>query len=273
TVSPTIYAPHLARQKLQMQPQPELGQSRAMLAPSAFLRFAHTAMRNPQNSFLVARAGYEADCNLLDDVPKVDGFYSIVPHEWSEVRQLLYGTPNANYPQVEDFLGVSQITATNDIYQWQSRPNFLPLVTAGQKPIYVDHYSLDTPLARLDFDGSKIVFLLEETKSFVTVSKQTSARILNSNFKTQSVDIEAEADEPSLVVVAQTYYHNWRAFVDGNPTPLLQANHAFQAVQIPAGRHRIKLIYCDRAFEIGAVISMATLCGCIIVLILCRKKI
>jgi hypothetical protein len=50
------------------------------------------------------------------------------------------------------------------------------------------------------------------------------------------VDIEAEAAEPSLVVVAQTYYHDWRADVDGQPTHLLRANHAFQAVQVPAAR-------------------------------------
>ncbi len=272
TAPATIYAPNLAREKLQLRPQPELGKSRAMLLPSVFLRFVHTAIRNPQNNFLVGRVGGEADCNLLDEIPKVDGFYSVLPREWSEVRLLLYGTPNANYPAVEDFLGVSQITATNDIYQWQSRPNFFPLVTAGQKPVFVERYTLDTPLSRPDFDGRKIVFLLEQTKSFVTVSNQTSARILDSNFKTRSVDIEAEADEPSLVVIAQTYYHNWQAFVDGNPTPLLQANHAFQAVQISAGKHRIQLIYEDRAFEIGAVISVIALCGCLGALFFFRKK-
>jgi uncharacterized membrane protein YfhO len=76
------------------------------------------------------------------------------------------------------------------------------------------------------------------------------------------VDVEVEAQEPSLVVVAQTYYHNWRAEVDGNPTPLLRANVAFQAVQIPAGRHAIHLFYRDRAFEIGAAISICAWVFC-----------
>ena len=92
-------------------------------------------------------------------------------------------------------------------------------------------------LTQPDFDGSKIVFLPPEAKPLVTATNQTNARVMNSKFATQRVDIEVEAAEPSLVVVAQTWYHNWRAYVDGQPAPLLRANHAFQAVQVPAGRH------------------------------------
>src|SRR5258705_3996707 len=33
------------------------------------------------------------------------------------------------------------------------------------------------------------------------------------------------------------------------------ANYAFQAVEIPAGRHRLLLVYRDRAFFAGAIIS------------------
>jgi uncharacterized membrane protein YfhO len=89
---------------------------------------------------------------------------------------------------------------------------------------------------------------------------------LNSKFGTQTVDAEVEAAEPSLIVVAQTYYHNWRAEIDGHPTPLLRANVAFQAVQVPAGSHKIHLAYVDRAFEIGAAIAIAAWPGCLIVL-------
>jgi uncharacterized membrane protein YfhO len=80
--------------------------------------------------------------------------------------------------------------------------------------------------------------------------------VLSSKFGTQRADIEVESAEPALVVVAQTYYHDWRAYVDGRPALLLRANHAFQAIQIPAGRHSIRLAYEDRAFQLGAVISI-----------------
>jgi uncharacterized membrane protein YfhO len=50
--------------------------------------------------------------------------------------------------------------------------------------------------------------------------------------------------------------------VDGQPARLLRANVAFQAVQMPAGKHRIHLAYRDRVFEIGAALSLVTLLAC-----------
>jgi hypothetical protein len=272
--TPTIYTSGLAREKLAMNPQPELGKSRAMLTPMAEWQFVHSAISSPQNNFLVGRLAYGADCNLLDAVPKVGGFFSLTPRENDDVLSLFYTRTNADFPGLEDFMGVSQISAPDQIYHWQSRSNFLPLVTAGQKPVFLDDAKTLQAMTQNDFDGSKIVLLPPEDKSIVTVLNQTSDKVLNSQFGNQTVDIGVEAAEPSLVVVAQTYYHNWHAFVDGHETPLLRANHAFQAVQIPAGRHHLRLAYDDKAFETGAAVSIAAWLGCLICLFrLSRRKV
>jgi hypothetical protein len=255
TVPPSVFELNLANTKLAMQPQPALGESRAMVSPKAFMDFINFALKDPKNNFLAKRLGFCADCNLLDDVPKTDGFFSLTPRESDGLISLLYGATNADFPRLNDFMGVSQITAPDEFFHWQSRSNFLPLVTAGQKPIFLDDAKTLQALAQNDFDGGRMVFLPPEAKSFVTVSNQTSAKIVNSKFGNQTVNIEVEAQEPSLVVVAQTYYHDWHVYVDGQPTPLLRANYAFQAFQIPAGEHKIHLAYEDRAFEIGATIS------------------
>ena len=202
---------NLARTKLAMQPQPELGGSRAMLSPAAALELTRFAVSDAKNNFLAKRLGYCANANLLDGVPKVDGFFSLTPREFDGLLSHVYGMTNADFSRLEDFMGVSQTTAPANLLAWQARTNFLPLVTAGQKPVFLDDTNTLWAFGRNDFDGNKIVFLPPEAKSLVTVSNQTIARILNSKFGNQTVDIEAEAAEPSLVVVAQTYYHNWRA--------------------------------------------------------------
>jgi hypothetical protein len=268
------YDLNLARTELAMNPQPELGGSRAMLTPMAIHQFVHSAVASPQNTFLIGRLAYGADCNLLDTVPKVDGFLSLMPRECDDFQSLLYTATNADFPRLDDFMGVSQMTAPDQIYHWQSRSNFLPLVTAGQKPAFLDDAGTLGALTQPDFDGGKIVFLPPDEKPFVTVTNQTSARILNSKFGNQTVDVEVEAAQPSLVVVAQTYYHNWQAVVDGLPAQLLRANHAFQAVEVPAGRHQIHFYYRDGAFEAGAAVSIVAWLGCLICLArLTRKKI
>jgi hypothetical protein len=266
TAPATIYDLNLARTRLAMIPQPELGGSRAMLTPMAEWQFVHSAIASPQNNFLIGRLAYGADCNLLDAVPKVDGFYSLTPRENDDVLSLFYTRTNANFPGLEDFMGVSQISAPDQIYHWQARSNFLPLVTAGQKPVLLDDDKTIEALTQPGFNGNKIVFLPPESKLLVTVTNETGARVTNVRFGNQNVDADIVAAEPSLVVVSQTYYHDWRAYVDGRQTPLLRANDAFQAIQVPAGTHQIRLAYEDRAFKTGAAFSIAAWLLCLICL-------
>lgn len=255
TVPPGVYTPDLARRQLAMEPQPKLGGSRAMVSPRAFMQFIQLALRSPQKNYLAKRLGYCADCNLLDAVPKVDGFFSLTPRQNNDLISLIYGTTN-DFPRLDDFLGVSQITASDEVFHWLPRKTFLPLVTAGQQPIVLDDWNTVHLLANSNFNGARLVFLGQEDKPFVTVTNAAAVRVLSSKFQLNSVKIEAASPAPALVVVAQTYYHDWRATVDGRSVPLLRANYAFQAVEMPQGRHSVVLRYQDRAFEIGALLSI-----------------
>ena len=272
TVPSSVYELNLARKKLAMQPQPALGESRAMVTPTAAMDFIRFALSDPKNNYLAKRLGFCANCNLLDAVPKVDGFFSLVPRESDGLISLLYGATNANFPRLNDFLGVSQITAPDEFFHWQPRQTFLPLVTAGQKPVFLDDPGTLRAFTQPDFDGGKMVFLPSEAKSLVTVTNQTAARVLSSQFKAQRVDIEVEAAESSLVVVAQMYYHNWRVYVDDRPAHLLRANYAFQAFQVPEGRHRVRLVYEDRVFQFGAAVSVCMAVNCLIFLRWLRQR-
>ena len=69
-----------------------------------------------------------------------------------------------------------------------------------------------------------------------------------------------------MVVIAQSFYHNWRAFVDGQQVRLWRANYAYQALEIPAGQHEVTLVYRDRAFYLGAVASALSLALCFVLL-------
>ncbi|HXF11164.1 MAG TPA: YfhO family protein [Desulfuromonadaceae bacterium] len=267
--SPGIYASDLVRKKLALDPSPEAGISRVMPTPASVDRFAHTATSIPENNFLVGRLGCQADCNLLDHIPKVDGFYSLVPHDWAPVRMLLYNE-SANVSQLEDFLGVCQVTATNDIYQWQSRSNYSPLITTGQKAIVADDTAVLQAMTQPDFDGRKVVYLAPAPGA--TNVPAARGRIVKTDFGNHRVEIDADASEPSVVVVAQTYYRHWQAFVDDRPATLFRANVAFQAVPIPAGPHHVRLQYIDRTFRAGLAVALVTLLVCAAMTVFCHRK-
>jgi uncharacterized membrane protein YfhO len=60
--------------------------------------------------------------------------------------------------------------------------------------------------------------------------------------------------------------------VDGQAAPVWRANHAFQTLEVPAGQHSVKLVYEDRSFRIGAVISGFSVFVCAVTWIGSRKK-
>ena len=272
TVSPSVYESNLIRTKLAMHPQPELGGARAMLAPAAALELTRFAVSDPKNNFLAKRLGYCANANLLDAVPKVDGFFSLTPREYDRLLTFIYSVTNADFGRLEDFMGVAQITAPGELLKWQARPAALPLLTAGQQPVFLDDPAALVALARNDFDGRKTVFLPPSEKNFVNVSNQTAAKILSARFGIQPVDTEVFAAAPTLAVVAQTYYHHWHVKIDGQPARLLRANVAFQAVQIPAGKHRLHFYYADSAFAIGQLISLLMWVICAVVFLVLLRR-
>jgi hypothetical protein len=255
-----------------MSPQPELGGSRAMLSPAAALELTRFAVRDAKYNFLAKRIGYCADVNLLDAVPKVDGFFSLAPREFDNLLSAIYNITNGNWPALENFMGVSQYTSSTNVLGWQSRAGFLPLISAGQRPVFLDETNTVWALARGDFDGAITVILPQSAKSAVAVSNQTTAKIMGPKFGTQTVDFEVETAAPTLTVIAQAYYHDWRAEVDGQAVPLLRANGAFQAVPVPAGAHRVRLFYEDRAFQIGAAVSLCMWVNCVVAFLAFERR-
>jgi hypothetical protein len=196
-------------------------------------------------------------------VPKVNGFFSLYPRECGELNAILYGSVDAKFPHVEDFLSVSQITAAGKPSSWVARDSWMPMATTGQKPLFYEGTNEWYALTASDFDPGRMVILPRELRPFISVTNQAAASVVESRFTPQRVDLSVQAQETALVVVAQTYYHAWRAFLDGQPTRLLRANYAFQAVEVPRGRHRVELVYQDKALCWGSVISALTVLVCV----------
>jgi uncharacterized membrane protein YfhO len=69
--------------------------------------------------------------------------------------------------------------------------------------------------------------------------------------------LEATLNAPGYVVVLDGYAPGWRARVDGRDVPVLQANVAFRAVAVPAGTHRIELVYRPPWMLAGVGLSFA----------------
>lgn len=142
----------------------------------------------------------------------------------------------------------------------------MPLITAGQEPRFRENAAALREMTGANFDPARFVYLPSDAEPFVTATNRSQVKILSRHFAAQDVGAEVDASAPAMVVVAQSYYHCWHAYVDGQPTRLFRANYAFQALQVPAGRHVVRLAYEDNFFRLGSGLSLGSLAGCLVLL-------
>jgi uncharacterized membrane protein YfhO len=70
--------------------------------------------------------------------------------------------------------------------------------------------------------------------------------------------MDAAMDLDGWVVVSDSRWPGWRAYVDGKRVETLDANHAFIGIFVPKGTHRIRLMYRPEAFTRGRNVTVAT---------------
>lgn len=241
---------------------PRLGEGRVLISPGAEQRLLYSTTTNVLHDFLGKRLALWSNLNLLDRAPKVNGSSTLQIREQAQVQALLYAGTNKFGRGLVRMLGVTHFSPAENPTVWVPVTNACPLVTCGQSPVFADGPETLRALAAEEFDPEARVFLRPEDQARVKVAGPTRARVLASRFTAHTVTADIEAAEPSLVVVAQSWARGWRATVNGQPALVLRANHAFQAVEVPAGRHEVVLEYRDRRLAVGAMLSLATLAGC-----------
>ena len=262
TVKPSVYSPGWANTHLNWSPAPKLGQSRAMLSMFAQETLRHYVLDDPEESYLLSRLAFVADCNLLDGVPQVYGFFSVTPQEAYRASMLPYMDPNHDFAPLVDFMGVSQTTAPGTMFDWVRRPTAMPIVTAGQQPVFADDETVYASFSQTNTDFRRIVYLPPEARGAISATRQVEARVLATNFSNQEISLQCDTPATSLVVISQSHYPAWQAYVDGRSAKIWRANFAFQAVEVPAGHHEIRLAYEDKKLLLGATVSGVALLAC-----------
>jgi hypothetical protein len=74
-------------------------------------------------------------------------------------------------------------------------------------------------------------------------------------------DIDATMDLDGWVVISDSKWPGWRAYIDGNRVETHYANHAFIGVFVPKGKHHLRVVFQPEWFNRGRNISLLTLAG------------
>jgi hypothetical protein len=89
------------------------------------------------------------------------------------------------------------------------------------------------------------------------VQRDSSAEIIN--YEETSVQIRAKLKRPGFLILSDTYYPGWKAFVGDKEVPIYRANYIFRGVFLGPGQHIVRFIYRPLSFKVGLLITCLTL--------------
>jgi len=84
--------------------------------------------------------------------------------------------------------------------------------------------------------------------------------------------LKVRATENLLLVLSDTYYPGWKAFVNGKEVKIYRADYNFRAIPLEAGEHEIKFIYDPVSFKIGAGVSLLAGMGMVVYFLIQYRK-
>jgi hypothetical protein len=150
-----------------------------------------------------------------------------------------------------------------------ANPNFGPLMVfefpaALPRVMLLEHYSV-VPDAKAIIDSVSLrqrdvahgTWLEEDPQ--VKLGPVAGGRADIVAYGLNRVAIDVVTPGPALLRLADLWYPDWHAYVDGKRAPVLRADYLLRAVVVPAGRHRVEFRYESAAVRNGLLLSLASL--------------
>ena len=217
------------------------------------------------------RAVMLPNLTMLDNVSAVNNFDPLVPSRyarWMEaVQDLRDRGDDSTYFRLLNLMGVGAVEII-DSSDKESGVRFLPVegstrirwvpcarFASGEEDAWVQVIG-----GQVDFEK---VVIVEKTEDGVD-----SDCIGDASNKLHSVDINILSENPNRLdlslnsissgwlVVSDVWYPGWYALVDGNVTPIYQANYLFRAIFLNPGEHNITFVYRPLSFWLGFGLSV-----------------
>lgn len=120
-----------------------------------------------------------------------------------------------------------------------------------------------------DWDPSRTVYVAAGPALAPSdLSSNQPAALSYQDYRANQITLRVTTSAPAYLVLAEPYYPGWRAWIDGQPAPIYEANLGFRAVFLPeAGDHEVALKFRPPRVYLGLAISVLSLLALIAVLL------
>jgi len=170
-------------------------------------------------------------------------------------------------PGFHQILGPVQTTpgSTGFLYQVDTAPPYARVMSGALK---VPDAQIVPALIDPRFPWDRVVLYSDSaTVSPATIGNTApepsalQARVTEWRAGRIGIGITDVTDKEQYLVVAENWYKDWHATIDGKPAPVLRGHHAMLSVALPPGAREVVLEYRSRAYQRGRLISALSMAG------------
>lgn len=140
------------------------------------------------------------------------------------------------------------------------------LLCVPKAEVITDEAAIINRLTSPDFDPYTTV-ILEKTPCQQGSKRTVVSAAYFTGYQPLKVGIQANMNGDGFLVLGDTWYPGWKAFVDGKETEIYQANLIFRAIALTKGEHNIKFVYAPTSFKLGYWISIISLISVVLIVI------
>ena len=82
--------------------------------------------------------------------------------------------------------------------------------------------------------------------------------VVTTRYEPERLQVVTDQTHAGFLVLNDSYFPGWRAWVDGQETPIIRANYLFRAVALPPGQHSVEFRYEPQSFLTGLRVTLGT---------------
>jgi hypothetical protein len=233
-----------------------------------YTRFLWTSSFDPGQDWMSLRAGEIPDVNILDEIATAGNFDPLVPGRFAGWLESLDGAP----PKIQnDLLRLMDVgmVASNDRrapYGLRFRPvpdpvsrfRWVPHGLAAAGPAQARELVFS---GEVDFSDRVVLEKTTPSSNCLPLKENAPEEVPVGEVKIENpnpnrTQVQLTKGAPGWLVIADTWYPGWCAWVDGKPASIWRANYLFRAVQVEAGSHTVTLEYRPFSFYLGLLASL-----------------
>ncbi|MEE2672168.1 MAG: YfhO family protein [Myxococcota bacterium] len=195
--------------------------------------------RRPLNRFVHLEQPQQLDAALVD-AAAIRFVISPAPLQFEGLR-LLEQYPKHPLRQYNPYL--------------YENPDALPRAYLAYRTQLARHNADLERLVTSRFDGHSVTVVEAEAEPLDGPAEIAPVEMIRE--RPEVLRFEVAPEHSAVLVVADAWYPGWKAWVDGNESPVLRVNGFFRGVALPAGARQVEMRFEPWSFRVGAFVSIA----------------